>query len=88
MPPAAPKPKAIRSIAIALLHGCGDPSLGFERDKIDIVVSVKIGPIHSYVNGHSFPYSATNCADVKNLSGTDMHGIWTLGYRSIDVVIR
>ena len=75
MPAAAKKPKAIRSIEIDLFVGCGGLVLGFEQAGFDIVASVGIDPIHSAVHEHNFPYSTTICANVKNLSGTDIRGI-------------
>ncbi len=57
-----------RPVVIDLFSGCGGMSLGLEAAGFDIAASVEIDPIHSLVHHYNFPYGATICQDISQLS--------------------
>ncbi len=57
-----------RPVVIDLFSGCGGMSLGLEAAGFDIAASVEIDPIHSLVHHYNFPYGATICKDISQLS--------------------
>ncbi len=61
-----------RPTAIDLFSGCGGMSLGLEAAGFDIVASVEYDPIHALVHHFNFPYSATFCADVSEISASEI----------------
>ncbi|VEP15522.1 Modification methylase XorII [Hyella patelloides LEGE 07179] len=61
-----------RPLAIDLFSGCGGMSLGLEAAGFDIVASVEIDPIHSLIHHYNFPYGATICQDIAQLSSQEL----------------
>lgn len=61
-----------RPIAIDLFSGCGGMSLGLEAAGFDIAAAVEIDPIHSLVHHYNFPYGATICRDISQLSSREL----------------
>ncbi len=47
-------------------------SLGLEAAGFDIAASVEIDPIHSLVHHYNFPYGATICKDISQLSSREL----------------
>lgn len=61
-----------RPLAIDLFSGCGGMSLGLEAAGFDIAASVEIDPIHSLIHHYNFPYGATICKDITELSSQEL----------------
>lgn len=61
-----------RPVAIDLFSGCGGMSLGLEAAGFDVAASVEIDPIHSLVHHYNFPYGATICKDISQLSSQEL----------------
>ena len=61
-----------RPLAIDLFSGCGGMSLGLEAAGFDIAASVEIDPIHSLIHHYNFPYGATICKDICQLSSQEL----------------
>lgn len=76
----------MRPIAIDLFAGAGGMSLGFEQAGFDIAASVEIDPIHCATHKYNFPYSATICANVIDMSGHEIRSRANIGTSDIDVV--
>jgi DNA (cytosine-5)-methyltransferase 1 len=60
--------KQYRPIALDLFAGCGGFSLGAEAAGFNIAASVEIDPIHALTHHFNFPYGATICKDIRNVS--------------------
>ena len=77
-----------RPVVIDLFSGCGGMSLGLEAAGFDIAASVEIDPIHSLVHHYNFPYGATICQDISQVSSQDLlNAIKTKGFSpNIDVI--
>lgn len=61
-----------RPLAIDLFSGCGGMSLGLEAAGFDIAASVEIDPIHCLIHHYNFPYGATICKDITQLSSQEL----------------
>jgi DNA (cytosine-5)-methyltransferase 1 len=63
-------------------------SLGLEAAGFDIACSVEFDPVHCLIHHFNFPYSATICKDVSNVTSREIYDrINEFGYESIDVVV-
>lgn len=75
-----------RPIGIDLFAGAGGLSLGFEQAGFDIAAAVEIDPVHCATHKYNFPYCATLCASVVDLTGDEIRRRASLGSRDIDAV--
>ena len=78
-----------RPTVIDLFSGCGGMSLGFEAAGFDIAASIDFDAIHCLVHHVNFPYSATICKDISQVSKAEIHArLKEKGFRdSVDVVV-
>ncbi len=78
-----------RPVAIDLFSGCGGMSLGLEAAGFDIAASVEIDPVHALVHHYNFPYGATLCRDISEISSQDLlRAIAQRGFTSeIDLIV-
>ena len=79
--------KSNRPIAIDLFAGVGGLSLGFEQAGFDVVAAVEYDPIHAGIHELNFPNCEVICADVRNLSGSEIRKRSRIGDEPIDVVV-
>lgn len=73
-------------IAVDLFAGAGGLSLGFEQAGFTVAAAVELDPVHCATHEFNFPRSATICAGVESLSGTDIRSCAGLENVDIDVV--
>lgn len=77
-----------RPVVVDLFSGAGGMSLGFEASGFDIGASIEIDPIHSAVHEFNFPYAATICKNISDLSIADIEkGLCKKGFHDVDVII-
>ncbi len=63
-------------------------SLGFEAAGFDIGASIELDPIHSAVHEFNFPYTATICKSISELSISDIERALTnQGFHDVDVIV-
>ena len=60
--------------------------MGFEQAGFDIAVCVEIDPIHCATHEYNFPYAASICGSVIDLTGETIRRRSGIGDRDIDVV--
>ncbi|MBE9176448.1 DNA cytosine methyltransferase [Synechocystis salina LEGE 06155] len=77
-----------RPIAIDLFAGCGGMSLGLEAAGFDIAAAVEFDPVHCLVHHHNFPYGATICRDIAQVTAEEiLHEVDSHGYsQNIDLI--
>lgn len=80
---------AKRPTVIDLFSGCGGMSLGFEAAGFDVAASVEYDAIHSAVHHVNFPYSATICKDISQVTKEEIYKkLNEKGFnKEIDVVV-
>lgn len=78
--------KSRRPVAVDLFCGAGGLSLGFEQAGFRVAVAIDANPINTSVYSNNFPSTKTICADISELSGTEIRAIAKLGNERIDVV--
>lgn len=57
-----------RPIVLDLFAGAGGMSLGFEAAGFDIGGCVELDPIHCAVHEYNFPYAATICKNIAEVT--------------------
>lgn len=67
---------AYRPVAIDLFAGVGGFSLGIEQAGFDVAIAVEKDPIHAAVYKFNFPQTHVLCADVTELTGTQIQQAW------------
>jgi DNA (cytosine-5)-methyltransferase 1 len=77
-----------RPVVLDLFSGAGGMSLGFEAAGFDIGASVEIDPIHCAVHDFNFPYTATLCKSIVDITTDEIeHELLKKGFNHIDVIV-
>jgi len=77
-----------RPVVLDLFSGAGGMSLGFEAAGFDIGGCIELDPIHSAVHLFNFPYSATICKSISDVTVNEIEKTLTdKGYNQVDVIV-
>ncbi len=75
-----------RPVAVDLFCGAGGMSLGLEQAGFDVALGVELDGYHVATHERNFPYGATLCRSVADLTGSDIFAALG-GASEVDVIV-